>query len=132
MRGLTDSTQAAWSVILTMQYVLVDACYQQLDVNILPERKFAPQGMPDFSDSEVMTIALFGEMVFAGDEERVGHGSSAATKNVVTVTFIVAPDTKNVVGLKPTSRFRLTKRSHTVTIVAFFVAALLPLLRFVS
>lgn len=57
-------------------------------------------------------------------DERVGHGSSAATKNVATVTFIVAPDTKNVVGLKPTSRFRLTKRSRVVVMVAFFVVAL--------
>ena len=74
MRGLTDYiTQAAWSDILTVQYVLVDDCYQQLDVHILPKRKFAPRGVPDFSDSEVITIALFGEMVFAGDEEKTLH-----------------------------------------------------------
>jgi hypothetical protein len=74
MRGLTDYiTQAGWSDILTVQYVLVDDCYQQLDASILPERKFAPQGVPDFSDSEVITIALFGEMVFAGDEDKTLH-----------------------------------------------------------
>lgn len=74
MRGLTDYiTQAAWSDILTVQYVLVDDCYQQLDCQILPERKFAPLGVPDFSDSEVITIALFVEMVFAGDEDKTLH-----------------------------------------------------------
>ena len=74
MRGLTDYiTQATWSDILTVQFVLVDDCYQQLDVHILPVRKFAPHGVPDFSDSEVITIALFGEMVFGGDEDKTLH-----------------------------------------------------------
>ena len=74
MRGLTDYiTQAAWSDILTVEYVLIDDSYQQLEGDILPERKFAPQGCPDFSDSEVITIALFGEMVFAGDEDKTLH-----------------------------------------------------------
>lgn len=74
MRGLTDYiTQAAWSDILTVQYVLVDDAYQQLDGHILPERKFAPRGVPCFSDSEVITIALLGEMVFAGDEDKTLH-----------------------------------------------------------
>lgn len=74
MRGLTDYiTQAAWSDILTVEYILIDDSYQQLDAEFLPERKFAPQGCPDFSDSEVITIALFGEMVFAGDEEKTLH-----------------------------------------------------------
>lgn len=45
-------------------------------------------------------------------------------KNVVTVTFIVAPDTKIVVALKPMSRFHLTKCSHAIVMVAFFVATL--------
>lgn len=74
MRGLTDYiTQAAWNDILTVQYILVDDSYQQLDVHVLPKRKFTPRGVPDFSDSEVITIALFGEMVFAGDEEKTLH-----------------------------------------------------------
>jgi len=74
MRGLTDYiTQAAWSDILTVQYILIDDCYQQLDVNILPKRKFTPFGEPDFSDSEVITIALFGEMVFSGAEDKTLH-----------------------------------------------------------
>ena len=55
---------------------------------------------------------------------RVGHGLRAVTKNVVTVTFIVAPDTKIVVALKPMSRFHLTKCSHAIVMVAFFVATL--------
>lgn len=74
MRGLTDYiTQATWSDILTVQFVLIDDCYRQLDDHILPNRKFAPQGVPDFSDSEVIAIALFGEMVFGGDEEKTLH-----------------------------------------------------------
>lgn len=74
MRGLTDYiTQSAWNDILTVQYILVDDGYQELDDHILPERKFAPQGGPTFSDSEVITIALFGEMVFGGDEDKTLH-----------------------------------------------------------
>lgn len=74
MRGLTDYiTQAAWSDILTVEYILIDDSYQQLSVVILPERKFAPRREADFSDSEVITIALFGEMVFGGDEEKTLH-----------------------------------------------------------
>ena len=74
MRGLTDYiTQAAWSDILTVQYILIDDCYRQLDANILPKRKYTPFGEPDFSDSEVITIALFGEMVFSGAEDKTLH-----------------------------------------------------------
>jgi hypothetical protein len=74
MRGLTDYiTQAAWSDILTVQYILVDDCYQELEAHILPQRKFTPFGEPDFSDSEVITIALFVEMVFHGDEDKTLH-----------------------------------------------------------
>ena len=59
MRGLTDYiTRVAWSDILTVQYILIDDCYQQLAVNLLPQRKFTPFGEPDFSDAEVITIAL--------------------------------------------------------------------------
>lgn len=74
MRGLTDYiTQATWNDILTVQYILVDDCYQQLDVQVLPKRKFTPRGVPDFGDSEVITLALFGELVFAGNEEKTLH-----------------------------------------------------------
>jgi hypothetical protein len=35
--------------------------------------KFSPHGTPEFSDSEVITIALFAEMVFHGDEDKTLH-----------------------------------------------------------
>ena len=40
---------------------------------LLPNRKFTPFGTPEFSDSEVITIALFAEMVFHGDEDKTLH-----------------------------------------------------------
>jgi len=39
----------------------------------VPNRKYAPLGSPAFSDSEVITIALFGEMVFSGAEDKTLH-----------------------------------------------------------
>jgi hypothetical protein len=39
----------------------------------LPQRKYAPSGEPRFHDSEVITLALFGEMVFGGDEAKMLH-----------------------------------------------------------
>ena len=74
MKGLTDYiTQSTWSDMLTVIYVLVDDSYKQLKPALRPERKFAPQGMPEFSDSEVITIALFAEIIFAGDEDKTLH-----------------------------------------------------------
>lgn len=74
MKGLTDYiTQSAWSDILTTSYVLIDDSYNLLDQALRPNRKFAPQGIADFSDSEVITIALFGEMVFGGAEDKTLH-----------------------------------------------------------
>ena len=74
MKGLTDYiTQSAWSDILTVNFVLIDDCYQQIDPTLLPNRKFTPFGTPEFSDSEVITIALFAEMVFHGDEDKTLH-----------------------------------------------------------
>lgn len=74
MKGLTDYiTQSAWSDILTVSYVLIDDSYRQINSTIKPNRKFAPQGTPYFSDSEVITIVLFGEMVFGGDEDKTLH-----------------------------------------------------------
>ena len=74
MKGLTDYiTQSTWSDMLTVIYVLVDDSYKQLRPALKPERKFAPQGMPEFSDSEVITVALFAEIIFAGDEDKTLH-----------------------------------------------------------
>jgi hypothetical protein len=60
----------------------------------------------------------------------LGIGKVRIRKNVVTATFIVAPETKNAVEVKPTPRFFVAKRSCPVVVVSFFVAAHQPLLRF--
>lgn len=74
MKGLTDYiTQATWSDILIVSYVLVDESSQQMNPALRPKRKYAPLGTPEFSDSEIITIALFGEMVFGGDEAKCLH-----------------------------------------------------------
>lgn len=74
MKGLTEYiTQSAWSDILTVSYVLVDDGYQEINPRWRPQRKFAPQGTPEFSDSEVITIALFAETIFNGDEDKTLH-----------------------------------------------------------
>lgn len=74
MKGLTDYiTDCLWEDILIATFVLVDDSYQALPEGLIPNRKFSPQGEPLFSDSEVITIALFGEMVFGGAEDKVLH-----------------------------------------------------------
>lgn len=74
MKGLTDYiTQASWRDILTVSYILIDDIYQKIDLSDLPNRKFAPQGAVEFSDSEVMTITMFAEMIFGGDEAKTLH-----------------------------------------------------------
>lgn len=74
MKGLTNYiTQSTWKDILTVQYILIDDSYQQIDPTLWPKRKFAPQGTPEFSDSEVITIAMFAETVFDGDEDKTLH-----------------------------------------------------------
>lgn len=74
MKGLTDYiTHSPWSDVLTVSFVYTDDGYKAINTNVLPERKFAPQGTPEFSDSEVITIALFAEMVFDGDEDKTLH-----------------------------------------------------------
>lgn len=74
MKGLTDYiTCAVWDDILTVSYVYTDDGYKAIDAEVRPQRKFAPQGKAEFSDSEVITVALFGEMVFDGDEDKTLH-----------------------------------------------------------
>jgi len=74
MKGLTDYiTQSTWSDMLTVQYILIDDSYQQIDKLLLPNRKFAPRGGAEFSDSEVITISLFAETIFNGDEDKTLH-----------------------------------------------------------
>jgi hypothetical protein len=58
---------------LTVSYVLIDDSYQEINPPLRPRRKFAPQGTPAFSDSEVITIALFAETIFNGDEDKTLH-----------------------------------------------------------
>lgn len=74
MKGLTDYiTVAQWCDILTAIYVLVDDAYQIVDKSLLPDRKFAPVSAVCFGDSEIISLALFGEMVFSGDESKLLH-----------------------------------------------------------
>jgi hypothetical protein len=74
MKGLTDYImQSMWSDILTVNYVLIDDSYKQISLVVCPGRKFSPHGTPEFSDSEVITIALFAEMIFHGDEDKTLH-----------------------------------------------------------
>jgi hypothetical protein len=74
MKGHTDYiTTSTWQAILTVTLVLIDDECQALGEQFLPRRQYAPSGEPHFHDSEVITLALFGEMVFAGDEAKLLH-----------------------------------------------------------
>jgi hypothetical protein len=74
MKGLTDYiTESAWETILTVTFVLIDDECQALSEQFFPNRKYAPDKQPLFHDSEVITLALFGEMVFGGDEDKTLH-----------------------------------------------------------
>ena len=74
MRGLTDYiTKSPWEAILTATFVMIDDECQALAAQFFPNRKYAPQKGAIFHDSEVITLALFGEMVFDGDEDKTLH-----------------------------------------------------------
>lgn len=74
MKGLTNYiTECAWVDVITSLFILIDDTYQELPLSLRPNRKHTPGGQPAFSDSEVITIALFGEMVFGGDEDKTLH-----------------------------------------------------------
>ncbi len=72
MNGLTNYiTEQPWTDIVTTWYVLVDTAYQQLiRQRGSPWRTRGPE--PEFSDSEVITVALIIETFFQGHEE-VGY-----------------------------------------------------------
>ena len=74
MKGLTDHiTECNWGDVLTNMFVLSDDVHQELDKCYIPNRKHTPKGEPEVGDSEVITISLFGEMVFAGAEDKTLH-----------------------------------------------------------
>lgn len=74
MKGLTNYiTECPWEDILTTLFVLIDDAHQKLDTCYVPNRKHSPKGEPVFSDSEVITITLFGEMIFGGAEDKTLH-----------------------------------------------------------
>lgn len=56
-----------------MLYVIIDTAYQELSLGVNSKRKHAPKGRAEFSDSEVITITIFGEMVFKGAEDKTLH-----------------------------------------------------------
>jgi len=68
MTGLTDYlTECRWEDIFITWYVLVDDAYQAICRQTGRLRQRGPE--PDFSDSEVITIALITETFFHGNEE---------------------------------------------------------------
>lgn len=68
MTGLTDFiTEARWSDVFTVWFVLIDDAYQLLEARLGHWRHAGPQ--PAFSDSEVITLALIIDTYFDGDEE---------------------------------------------------------------
>jgi hypothetical protein len=75
VKGLTDYiTNVAWEDTLIVSYVLVDEVYQGLDVaKLMANRKHGHEEAIRFSDSEVITLCLFAEMVFAGAEDKMLH-----------------------------------------------------------
>lgn len=74
MKGMTDYiTEAPWKDILTVTFIIVDDECEEITEEFFPNRKFSPSGGPKFHDSEVIAIALFGEMVFNGDEDKTLH-----------------------------------------------------------
>jgi hypothetical protein len=69
MEGLTDYiTKSDWEDIFTVTFVLVDDAWPTLPKEALPRRQRGPA--PEMSDSEVVTIALFIDSIFDGDEEK--------------------------------------------------------------
>ena len=69
MEGLTDYiTKSDWEDILTVTFVLIDDAWPTLPKEALPHRQRGPA--PEVSDSEVVTVALFIESIFDGDEEK--------------------------------------------------------------
>lgn len=68
MTGLTDFiTEARWSDVFTVWYVVVDDVYKALERRRGKWRHTGPA--PRFSDSEVITLALIIDTYFDGDEE---------------------------------------------------------------
>jgi hypothetical protein len=74
MKGLSDYiTESLWEEILTVTLIWIDDECQALSQEYFPNRKYAPTKGPIFHDSEVITLALFGEMVFEGAEDKTLH-----------------------------------------------------------
>lgn len=68
MLGLTDYiTKSSWEEIFTVWYVLIDEANQMIAKQMGSWRQRGPA--PDFSDSEVITVALIIDTFFHGDEE---------------------------------------------------------------
>ena len=103
MKGLTDYiTTEQWEDILTSMFVFIDDAYQKLDNSVIPNRKFAPLSTICFGDSEIITLSLFGEMVFGGDESKNLH-------------FIRQYHTDMFPNLLDNSRFNRRRQNLTIT-----------------
>ncbi|MEM7537629.1 MAG: IS982 family transposase [Chloroflexota bacterium] len=66
-------TERLWEDILTAIFLLIDDECLKIGNKYFPNRKFAPKQGKFFHDSEVITIVLFGEMIFDGDEDKTLH-----------------------------------------------------------
>ena len=74
MLGLTNYvTEKLWEDILTATFLLIDDECLKIGNKYFPNRKFAPKQGKFSHDSEVITITLFGEMIFDGDEDKTLH-----------------------------------------------------------
>lgn len=69
MEGLTDYlTESDWEEVLTVSFIWIDDAWCMLPATVLPTRRRGPQ--PRMSDSEVVTVAVFIDALFNGDEEK--------------------------------------------------------------
>lgn len=69
MERLTDYiTESDWEDLLTVTYVLVDDAWPILPPEALAPRRRGPE--PQMSDSELVTVSIFIDSVFDGDEEK--------------------------------------------------------------
>jgi hypothetical protein len=69
MEGLTDFiTQYRWEDIFTVWFVVIDNAHQALQEYFGEWRKRGTP--PEFSDAEVITVALIADTFFAGREDK--------------------------------------------------------------
>lgn len=74
MQSLTHYiTDVAWSDLLLVLYVHIDDAYRALLPEERPVRRAGSLWEPYFSDSEMLTVIVFSELVFDGAEDKTLH-----------------------------------------------------------